>query len=182
MCHARYVPMPKSISGTRDSKAVSQAASVKPSLSVFLLEAYDPVRLRPARPLKPVTIRIDDQTAEDVYSRFCTMTVTLSDPPSDEFRLTLTNVPWNEDMKVVVQELGGEWDATEMGRSLTICMDAKSVPAIRKLAKATRKVCGRGQRYADRNWKWVTRKTADSLERFAQHLLEWRRSSRRSIR
>ena len=182
MCHARYVTMPESISGTRDSKAVSQVASGKPNLSGFLLQTYDPVRLRPASPPKPITIRIDDQTAEDVHSGFCEMTVTLSNPKSDEFRLTLNNVPWNDDMDVVVEEMGGEWSETEMGRSLTICMDAKSVPAIRKLAKATRKVCGRGQRYADRNWKWITRKTADSLERFAQHLLEWRRSNRRSVR
>jgi hypothetical protein len=71
---------------------------------------------------------------------------------------------------------------TDLGRSLTICMDAESVPGIRELAKAIRRVCGRGQRYADRNWKWITRRTADSLDQFARQLGQWCRSRQKVVR
>jgi hypothetical protein len=38
------------------------------------------------------------------------------------------------------------------------------------LARAIRRVIGRGQRYPDPNWKWICPRTANSLERFARLL------------
>jgi hypothetical protein len=51
-------------------------------------------------------------------------------------------------------------------------------PFLRKLARAVRRVTAKGQSYPDPNWKWLADRTADSLERFAQHVDEFRRSAR----
>ena len=80
---------------------------------------------------------------------------------------------------MLAEDLGGKWQEIPTGRVLTISMDVKSSPTLRELAKAIRSVTGRGQRYDDSNWKWITRRTADSLERFAQQLRTFRRNARR---
>ena len=92
----------------------------------------------------------------------------------------LSNIPWNEDVVALATELNGKWSEAASGRSLTLEMDATSAPKIRKLAEAIRKVTGRGRRYDNCNWKWITRRTAASLQRFADSLQQYRHMHRSS--
>jgi hypothetical protein len=124
---------------------------------------------------------IDDQNENDVPRAFCNISVTLPDSESNDFRLTLYPVPWDEDVEALVEALGGKWQEIPPGRVLKVPMTIRSVPDIRRLARAIRKVTGRGKRYVTANWKWSTRRTADSLERFARLLVEWNRSGRRMV-
>jgi hypothetical protein len=123
--------------------------------------------------------RIDDQNEKDVPGAFCNMRITLRDPESTEFQLTLYPVPWDKDVEILVEELGGQWQDIPTGRVLEVPMTIKSAPDIRRLARAIRRVTGRGKRYVNPNWKWSTRRTADSLERFAGVLSKWNRSGRK---
>ena len=125
--------------------------------------------------------RIDDQNGDDVSEYFCNISISLTEPESDRFRLTLYRVPWDDDVEVLAARLHGEWVDIATGRVLRIPMTIRSVPDIRMLARAIRKVTGRGKRYVDSRWKWSPRRTADSLERFARLLLEWNRSGRRMV-
>ncbi len=123
--------------------------------------------------------RVDDQNGDDVSEYFCTISISLTEPESDRFRLTLYRVPWDDDVEVLAARLRGEWDDVPTGRVLRIPMTIRSVPDIRMLARAIRKVTGRGKRYVDSNRKWSTRRTADSLDRFARLLSEWNRNGRK---
>ena len=49
---------------------------------------------------------------------------------------------------------------------------------LRKLAQAFRRIVGRDRTYSNRNWKWVCRRTADSIDRLADRLMEYRRLRR----
>ena len=124
---------------------------------------------------KPFVLRIDDKQNDDLSDGFCYITVTVPGRDRDVFSLDLSNIPWNEDVVALATELNGEWSETPSGRCLTLEMDAKSAPRIRKLAEAIRKVTGRGRRYDNCNWKWITRRTATSLKRLADHLREYSR-------
>jgi hypothetical protein len=124
---------------------------------------------------------IDDQNEDDAPGAFCNIRATLPDDESNEFRLTLYPVPWDRDVETLVDRLGGQWQDIPTGRLLEVPMTARSVPDIRRLARVIRRVTGRGKRYVDSRWKWSTRRTADSLERFARLLAEWNRTGRRMV-
>ena len=152
------------------------------TLQELMIEAYGdrgPDRHDRSRGRKEFSI--DDQNEKDMPQAFCDITITLPDSESNDFRLTLYPVPWDEDVETLVDALGGEWQDHSTGRLLEVPMTIRSVPDIRRLARAIRKVTGRGKRYVNANWKWSTRRTADSLDRFARLLVEWNRSGRRMV-
>ena len=144
------------------------------TLFQFLGNAY-----QHGRPNPP--IRIDDRAAVDVYPGFCSIVVRECTYGADHFELVLNSVPWDEHVEALVDEMGGEWSGTSTARTLTVSVSIKNITAIRKLAQVIRKVAGRGRCYSDRNWKWVTRRTADSLQRFADLLKGYRHAGRVSI-
>ncbi len=59
-----------------------------------------------------------------------------------------------------------------------IALLTKEVSFLRTLAKAFRRIVGRGGRYPVPNWKWICLRTADSLDRLADRLMEYRRIRR----
>jgi hypothetical protein len=131
-------------------------------------------------------IKIDDHKEHDVLASFCRIRVTFPGREATEFDLTLQNVPWDELVEEVASELGGEWSEIHTGRCLTLRLTARSDRQIRRLAEAIRKVTGRGKRYDDCNWKWITVRVSDSLKKFAGLLVEYRRHThlmpRRTVR
>jgi len=152
------------------------------TLQEFLIEIYgDYGPQRHDRSRSRTEFWIDDQNEADIAGAFCNMSVTLQAPESNEFQLTLCPVPWDEDVENLVESLHGQWQRISTGRRLKVPMTVKSVPDMRKLSRAIRRVTGRGKRYDNSNWKWSTRRTADSLERFARLLSEWNRSGRTMV-
>jgi len=145
---------------------------MNPTLLQFLSQNYSPGD-------DNLSVRLDDQSDRDKSQSFCTVVARVCQPESDEFELILNRIPWDEHVEARADELGGKWSGTWAARTLTVSLTITSISAIRKLANAIRKVAGRGRRYSDRNWKWVTYRTADSMELFAERLKEYRRMSRR---
>ena len=115
-------------------------------------------------------IRIDDQCKSDCYRAFCQIAVTVPRQDQDIFVLTLSNVPWDEHVEARAEELNGCWSRLPYGRRLTLELSARGVSKVRRLAHAIDKVTGRGRTYLDSNWKWMTRRTAGSLDQFADRL------------
>jgi hypothetical protein len=121
-------------------------------------------------------IDVDDKGPTDRYGGFCTVKVVLSQCDGGEFRVELLHAPCDSRVEGLVEELGGEWEETPLGRMLTLNLSVTRVSDIRTLAKAIRQVVGRGRRYDDRNWKWICPRTAASLDRFADTIMDYRRS------
>jgi len=122
-------------------------------------------------------IQIDDHNEYDVLDSFCRIRVTFPGREAIGFDLNLQNVPWDEQVENVAEELEGEWSEIHTGRCLTLGLTARSDRQIRRLAEAIRKVTGRGKRYDDCNWKWITVRVSGSLKKFAGLLLDYRRQN-----
>ena len=127
-------------------------------------------------------VRIDDEDARDTCISFCRMSVWVHDD-RDTSNLELENSPYNEGVVSFIADLGGRIDRTPRGANITLTVrHAGGSRSVRELAKAIRRVTGRGQRYPDPNWKWIARRTADSLERFASFLTQANRAARQTAR
>ena len=144
--------------------------SIKSKVTIhsLLAKAY-PIQMQSVNS-GPIHIHVDDQTNDDCYPAFCHIHLKMSDPNSSEFILTLSNVPFDDDVKELAAELDGTWDQCRYGERLTLELSASQFTAISELAAAIRKIVGRGRRYDDPNWKWIARRTAKSLERLAKLL------------
>ena len=118
-------------------------------------------------------IHIDDRNEYDVLDSSCRILVKFPTQEAPEFDLTLQNIPWDGLVEKVAAELNGQWSESATGRSLTLRLTGKSAPQIWRLAEAIRKVTGRGRRYSDCNWKWITVRVSDSLKKFAGLLVEY---------
>jgi hypothetical protein len=123
-------------------------------------------------------IAIDDQNEGDRFRGFCHIHVEFPSRSASEFTLTLTNVPWDELVAEVAEELDGRWSDIPLGRCVTMKLTAKNITQLRNLAEAIRKVVGRGRRYLDCNWKWMAPRAADSLKKLADILMSYRRLNR----
>ncbi len=150
--------------------------SIKSKVTIhsLLAKAY-PIQMQPVKS-GPIHIHVDDQTNDDCYPGFCNIYLKMSDPNSSEFILTLSNVPFDDDVKELAAELDGTWESTRSGERLTLELSASQSTATSELAAAIRNVVGKGRRYDDRNWKWIARRTAKSLERLAKLLSKVNRS------
>lgn len=150
------------------------------NLNTLLREAYGH---RQASSVKngATTIRIDDENADDRYDGFCRIWVNVPDTSDDAFTLELQNAPHNSDVTALVKGVGGEINESPLVATTKIPLQADDAPFVLKLAKAIRRTTARGQRYPDPNWKWISRRTADALERFAAVLVTARRAMRRAV-
>lgn len=116
-------------------------------------------------------LRIDDRKQEDVYPGFCDIRVTVSDAGGESFTLELQQPPLNEEVREFVEAHGGQIQETPAVTAITILLNVASAPRIiNGLAKVIRRITRRGERYTDRNLKWICPRTADALERFASAL------------
>lgn len=117
-----------------------------------------------------VLIRIDDRDADDTYPGFCDIHLKISDHDTAAFMLVLDNVPFDDDVKSVAEELEGTWQSTRTGERLTLNLTPSQKSDLKQLAAAIRKVVGRGKSYFDKNWKWIAPRTATSVEALARVL------------
>jgi hypothetical protein len=126
-------------------------------------------------------IKVDDQKSGDVDHLFCKITVTVSEHEVNQFELNLSNSPFTEDLRDAINKGDAEinWDETKLTADIRITASIKNVTYIRNLAKAFRKTTGRGADYLDRNWIWVCRRTAKSLDRLAGNITKFRRQQSR---
>lgn len=130
---------------------------------------------------RPCRIEIDDQMSDDMSYGFCTIDVSIPNGESTEFTLNMDYVPFSDDAEELIQELDGKYvsDEDELRYQISIPMTLRCAPKVRQLAKAIRKVVGRGKCYLNPNWKWMAPRAAASLEEFARVLADAYRQSRR---
>jgi len=122
------------------------------------------------------SIKVDDETKSDVLAGFSSIVASIADTSSSTFTLHLDNLPCNEEVDKIAEELGGTWQETRFGKSLTLNLGMAQISRINHLAKAVRRVVGRGAQYEDRNWKWKAPRAAASLEEFVRELKAARKS------
>jgi len=82
--------------------------------------------------------------------------------------MELQNIPVNENVEELADELEGTWSKGEWGKHLCVDLSLKELTKINRLAKAVRSVAGRGARYSVPSWKWIAPRTAASLEQFVR--------------
>jgi hypothetical protein len=176
--------------GVRDDAIPANASPSPPKaplgtrLREYLARQYSP---RPPASAGATTkvqpIGIDDRDAGDVYPAFCQIIVTVPDTADGLFLLKLLYPPHDAEVEELITGKGGRVGQLAAGPcdlpvTLRVHIRPKDAPFLRKLARAVRRVTGRGRSYVDPNWKWLAPRTAASLERLAQHLDEFRRSAR----
>jgi hypothetical protein len=125
------------------------------------------------------TCRLDDRGPHDYFDGFCEITVTIR--PDEALTLTLRHPPLNDGVRTVVDDHNGRIHSLLVP---TIVLnlpatDAAAV-AVRDLAVAIKGVTRRGQRYPEKNWKWLAPRTAASLAQFARLLTRHHRPSKKS--
>ncbi len=121
--------------------------------------------------------KLDDRQRYDVASDFCDMTLTVEADVS-QFTLTLFPVPTSAGLLELVKELDGEIVQRRDNTRIVLKLGINKVTQLRELAKETRRITGRGKTYLNSNWKWICPRTANSLDRFATNLTEFRRARR----
>ena len=121
-----------------------------------------------------IHIQLDDRDRDDSYAGFCNIHLEMVDPKGDQFVLILDNVPFDEDVEQLVEQLSGIWGTTKYGRILSIPLTIKDSGKINRMATAIERVVGRGKRYSEPNWKWIAHRTGGSLRLFASRLRQCR--------
>ena len=148
-------------------------------LARFLGESYQNLHgEHPAGSVDVPSIRIDDRGTEDISSGFCRMSVLIPDNSDDGFTLYLWNSPLDNELAELIETHDGKITGSRPTAEVEIALLTKEVSFLRTLAKAFRRIVGRGGRYSVPNWKWICPRTADSLDRLADRLMEYRRIRR----
>ena len=148
-------------------------------LARFLGESYQNLHgEHPTGSVDVPSIRIDDRGRDDISSGFCRMSVLIADKSNDGFTLYLWNPPLDDEVAELIETHGGKVTGSRPEVEVEIALLTKEVALIRTLAKAFRRIVGRGGRYPVPNWKWICPRTADSLDRLADRLMEYRRIRR----
>jgi len=124
-------------------------------------------------------VRVDDRE-RDVAHEFCNIALVVGED-STHFTLNLYPAPISAGLYENVESLGGTISVFQLGSSIELELSIKEVTKIRELAKEIRRVVKRGQRYPNPNWKWICRRTANSLDRLASNLVEFRRAKRHGL-
>jgi hypothetical protein len=148
-------------------------------LAGFLQEFYPDSRgERPPSSSGLFTIQIDDRRASDVSSDFCSLSVVILGSQDSRFTLQLENPPLDAETRALIGDRDGKITGSRPELQVEIPLLTTDVGYLRKLAQAFRRIVGRGRVYSNRNWKWVCRRTADSIDRLADRLMEYRRLRR----
>jgi len=127
-----------------------------------------------------LSIRIDDRGKRDVSSDFCRMSVLIQESAKDRCTLYLTNPPLDDEVTELILGKGGTITGSRPDMYVEIPLLIKEVVFVRGLAKAIRRIRRprQGERYPVPNWWWVCPRTADSLDRLADRLMEYRSTRR----
>ena len=119
-------------------------------------------------------IKVDNQNKDDADYLFCKMTVTVSQYDPGMFELKLINAPLDDKLRRTIYE--GEakvnYDERLLRADIFITATIKDAEYLWDLAAAYRSRIARGAKYPDPNWRWVCRRTADSLDRLADCICE----------
>jgi len=148
-------------------------------LAAFLQHAYQNAQGElPLSTSAELSIWIDDFERSDVRSHFCSMSVLIENTAAARFTLYLKNPPLDDDVTELIRAKNGRITGSLPNLQVEISLLTKQVSFLRELARAFRRIVGRGRTYSNRNWKWVCRRTAASIDQLANRLMEYRNLKR----
>ena len=150
-------------------------------LTGFLQESYPDSRGEYPTPSSGLfTIRTDDRRPSDVSPYFCSLSISIQDTEASRLTLYLKNPPLNDEITELIRAKKGK--TTGLPPDLHVEIPVLTIDGgfLRELAQEFRRVVGRGQTYPNSNWKWICPRTAASLDRLADRLLEYRRLRRQA--
>jgi len=148
-------------------------------LAGFLQESYPDSRdERPTSPSGLFEIRIDDYRPGDTSPYFCSLWISIQNTEASRLTLHLKNPPLDDEVTRLIRAKKGKMTGLPPDLHVEIPVLTRDGAFLRELAKAFRRVVGRGRTYLNPNWKWICPRTAASLERLADRLLEYRRLRR----
>ena len=150
--------------------------TIASSLSTFLIELYSAQAAGHSG--ASTRIRLDDPAIQHGKAQFFSVLLEFASLPAGKHRLTLDNLPWDEDVEAAASDIYGRSSETDRGRRLTLTITDKSHPKLRRLAQAIKRVVGRGKRYSDPMWKWTAPAIANTLVQLADHIRDYARSRR----
>lgn len=121
---------------------------------------------------------VDDRRPDDVYPGFCTITAAVR--PGGGLTLTLAHPPLNDEVRVAVDDHRGRVQTHPITAVvLDLPAAGSAAAAVRDLAAAIKGVTRKGQRYPEKNWKWIVPRTVGALDRFARLLTRHYRTRER---
>jgi hypothetical protein len=144
-------------------------------LQTYLAHKYKTVATGYPDPTGLPTFRVDDESSSDVHHLFCVITVSVPNPENGTFRLRLFRCPHDERVQKLVQTLNGQYHDEVYRANFEVELSIKDRKHIRMLAKIIKDLVGPKQKYEDKHWVWVCRRTNASLKRFAEALAEFER-------
>lgn len=121
-------------------------------------------------PFHQWSLRVDDQTPSDRSKDFCNLTLVLV---NGVLMLHLYRLPLDEHVQMCLASLKGAGEATPDGDRLSIPINSTSGRRLKRLAKVVRQVAGRGRRYSNPNWIWVTQRASASILKLAEAVEEF---------
>ena len=110
----------------------------------------------------------------DAPQHACTVWLEPNEGNDSQLLLKLMRVPTNDDLLSLVEEIGGKHRGEGERTDISLIITLKASPKVNALARGVRQLVGRGQTYADGNWRWICPKTADALVELGQYLREYR--------
>lgn len=148
-------------------------------LAGFLQESYPDSRDEGPTSLSGLfEIRIDDYRPTDTSPYFCSLWISIQNREASRLTLHLKNPPLDDEVTRLIRAKKGKMTGLPPNLYVEIPVLTTDGAFLRELAKAVRRIVGRGRSYVNSNWKWISPRTAASLERLADRLLEYRRLRR----
>ncbi|REJ91779.1 MAG: hypothetical protein DWQ35_13835 [Planctomycetota bacterium] len=117
--------------------------------------------------------QIDDFGPEDRYHLCCHIQLRVNG--DNAFELSLENIPTNRELSELIALRGPNIADGDFGTNISLQLNLADIGFLRDLARVVRRITRRGQRYNNPNWKWVCRRTGESLERLARYLEAYQR-------
>ena len=120
--------------------------------------------------------KLDDQSPSDKHEHFCGVFARVHG--TDHFTLSLTNhCPLDAEIEAAVTARGGRVTKHDLATALDVDLSVDDVDFVEELGARIRRLVAPGRRYVNPNWKWVCPRTADSLQRFAEALRQYRKQA-----
>ncbi len=144
-------------------------------LSEYLEREYTKVR----RPGGEDWLVVDDETGRDVPGYHCPMRVQVLN--DKEFTLALLNCFVHPALLDRLKSLGAKIIDDRGIREATLKFRTNQVKEIRDLATAIRGIYYQGEEYQRKIWPWSCPRTADSIDRLADFIMEYRRTGKHEV-
>lgn len=159
-----------------------QIPEINHELFEYMSGVYGPTNIRYRRP-RPFgeRIKVDDRGNGEAFDVLYGISMEISPTREKRFELTFMRVPAVEEFAELIEYYGGEVEYQKEKSTLDAHLEVAitNVMILRDLANAFHRRVKRGApRYHISNWKWICPRTGESIDRLANHIMDFRRERR----